>query len=139
MNNHNPPHYKGKDHPSWKGGKIKGNCDECKKNIERHPSLLKIYKFHFCDRKCFNNWKRENQKGRKNPFFGKKHTSETKKKISLIEGGTGIPYENTEYGLEFDSSLKESVRFRDSYKCKLCGCSQLENGKQLDIDHFLNR
>jgi len=41
-----------------------------------------------------------------------------------------------EYGTEFDSSLKEQVRFRDKYKCKVCGCSQLENGKQLDIHHI---
>ena len=41
-----------------------------------------------------------------------------------------------EYGLEFDSSLKEQVRFRDKYTCRMCGCSQLENGKQLDVHHI---
>jgi hypothetical protein len=41
-----------------------------------------------------------------------------------------------EYGDEFDSSLKEQVRFRDHYKCQLCGCSQLENGRQLDVHHI---
>lgn len=58
------------------------------------------------------------------------------RKISLIRGGTGIPYENTEYGSEFDTQLKEQVRFRDKYKCRICGCSQLENGRQLDIHHI---
>ncbi len=59
-----------------------------------------------------------------------------RKKISLSHGGTGIPYENTEYGAEFDNALKEQVRFRDHYKCQICGCSQLENGRQLDVHHI---
>ena len=54
---------------------------------------------------------------------------------SCSSGGTGIPGENTEYGTEFDNALKEQVRFRDKYKCQICGCSQLENGKQLDCHH----
>lgn len=56
--------------------------------------------------------------------------------MSLIRGGTGISYENSEYGSEFDSSLKEKVRFRNSYKCQFCGCSQIENGRQLDCHHI---
>ena len=55
---------------------------------------------------------------------------------SCSAGGTGIPGENTEYGAEFDNNLKEQVRFRDKYKCQICGCSQLENGKQLDVHHI---
>ena len=65
-----------------------------------------------------------------------KHTEETKSKLSLSHGGNGIPYSNTEYGSEFDNNLKEQVRFRDTYKCQECGCSQLENGKQLDVHHI---
>ena len=70
------------------------------------------------------------------PLKDKHHTKETKKKLSLSHGGTGIPYELTEYGAEFDNALKEQVRFRDRYKCKICGCSQLENGRQLDVHHI---
>lgn len=92
-------------------------------------------------------------KGRSSPMKDKHHTKETKTKISnsekgkiipisvrkqmsLTRGGTGIPYELTEYGSEFDNSLKEQVRFRDKYTCQLCGCSQLENGSQLDCHHI---
>jgi hypothetical protein len=64
------------------------------------------------------------------------HTTEAKSKLSLSHGGTGIPYENTEYGSEFDSSLKEQIRLRDKYQCRECGCSQVENGKQLDVHHI---
>ena len=41
-----------------------------------------------------------------------------------------------EYGMEFNSSLKEQIRFRNGYKCQFCGCSQLENGRQLDVHHI---
>ncbi len=64
------------------------------------------------------------------------HTKESKRKLSLSHGGTGIPYEFSEYGTEFDNALKEQVRFRDHYKCQVCGCSQLENGRQLDCHHI---
>lgn len=40
------------------------------------------------------------------------------------------------YGMEFDDKLKESIRHRDKYKCVLCWCSQLENGRQLSIHHI---
>jgi predicted restriction endonuclease len=67
---------------------------------------------------------------------GKKASKETRKRLSLSHGGTGIPYENTEYGAVFDSTLKEKIRFIGNYKCKLCGCSQLENGRLLDVHHI---
>ena len=76
------------------------------------------------------------RKGSQHGMYGKKHTKETKRKISLINGGTGIPYEYSEYSLEFDNNLKEKIRFRDKYKCRNCGCSQLENGRQLDVHHI---
>jgi len=74
--------------------------------------------------------------GKNSPSFGIAPTEETRRKISLSKGGTGIPYEYTEYGSEFDSDLKEQVRLRDRYKCRICGCSQLENGQQLDCHHI---
>jgi hypothetical protein len=63
-------------------------------------------------------------------------TNTTRQKLSLSHGGTGIPYEFDEYGADFDSSLKEQIRQKDHYKCQICGCSQLENGRQLDIHHI---
>ena len=41
-----------------------------------------------------------------------------------------------EYGAEFDNELKEQIRLRDNYKCQTCGCTQLENGRQLDVHHI---
>lgn len=87
-------------------------------------------------RVAFNEKNRRNVRTYKPGPQGWHHTDEFKRKQSLAKGGTGIPYENSEYGADFDNALKEQVRFRDKYKCRLCGCSQLENGKQLDVHHI---
>lgn len=74
--------------------------------------------------------------GSKNPFFNKRHTEEFRKEQSLRKGGTGIPGETKGYGPEFDNVLKEQIRFRDHYKCRECGCPQIENGRCLDVHHI---
>lgn len=93
-------------------------------------------------------------KNRINGFLGKKHTEEARKKMRESHLGYapwnkgkthmrgekhpnwrgGITLE--EYGKGFDNPLREQVRFRDKYKCRVCECSQLENGKQLNIHHI---
>ncbi len=85
---------------------------------------------------CYTTYMIGNKKCRVCSKIGRKHSIETKRKMSLTSGGTGISRENSEYGAEFDNSLKEQVRFRDNYKCKECGCSQVENGRQLDVHHI---
>lgn len=45
----------------------------------------------------------------------------------------GKSYES--YGGGFTPRLREMIRFRDGYKCKKCGCPQLENGRTLDVHH----
>ena len=66
-------------------------------------------------------------KGKNNPNWGKFR----EKNPNWKDGASFEPY-----GLEFDSSLREQVRFREKYKCKLCDCSQLENGQQLEVHHI---
>lgn len=84
--------------------------------------------------------------GINNPMAGKKQKLETKLKISkkmierfknidnrkqmsLIKGGTGIPYENSKYPEEF-FLIKKSIRKRDNYKCQNC------NTRALDVHHI---
>jgi 5-methylcytosine-specific restriction endonuclease McrA len=53
-------------------------------------------------------------------------------------GGTGIPYEYCEYPQEFNNCLKESIRKRDEYKCRICGKKRKYHNlvsKKLDIHH----
>lgn len=112
-----------KNHPSYIDGRSKRkNYCSCGKEISRYSKT--------------NNCASCAKLGAKNSFYGKKHTEESLKKISLSHGGTGIPHEKSGYGREFTRGLKEQIRFRDEYKCRLCGCSQLENGKQLDVHHI---
>lgn len=124
----------GKNNGRFKHGKYcisnHNYCPDCGKEI----SLISKKCGSCCkkDKKFTEQTKQKMSKKAK----GRKLTEEIKRKMSLSRGGTGIPYENTEYGSEFDSSLKEQIRFRDNYKCKICGCSQLENGKQLDVHHI---
>ena len=73
--------------------------------------------------------KRGEYKGENNPFFGKGLFGELNPNWR-----DGASFEL--YGTEFDSNLKEQVRFRDKYKCKVCDCPQIENGKQLGIHHI---
>ena len=123
-------------------------CLMCNMLFYQYPSRHRKY----CSAVCYWLSKKYNVKGKNNPMYGKQHSDLTRMKIakkrigskasmitrsnmSLQRGGTGIPYEITEYGAEFDNALKEQVRMRDGYKCKICGCSQLENNRQLDVHH----
>lgn len=40
------------------------------------------------------------------------------------------------YNSEFNEQLKELIRHRDGYKCQLCGCPEIENGRKLDVHHI---
>ena len=41
-----------KNHPNWKGGKIKVKCEICKEVILRSPSRIKVNPHTVCSRKC---------------------------------------------------------------------------------------
>jgi len=47
-------------------------------------------------------------------------TKETRRKMSLTLGGTGIPYERMEYP-ELFYSIRKVIRERDNYICQICG------------------
>ena len=84
--------------------------------------------------------------GSKNPFYGKKHTEETRKKIKSshkknknLAGSKnpawlgGKSFEK--YGLDWTDTLKESIRQRDNYCCKLCNKKQIGQIK-FDVHHI---
>lgn len=110
------PENSGKNNCNWKE-KIKINCSYCNKTLELHSHRTKKTKNFFCNEEHFYLWKTKNLLGKNNPNW---------------KGGVSFD----PYGVEFNSSLKEQIRFRDGYKCKICGCPQIENGKSLSIHHI---
>jgi hypothetical protein len=109
---------------------VQVKCSGCHCIINLKPH--QVGKRNFCSYPCYKEFAR----GENHPLYGKKQNEEARYKMSLSHGGTGIPGELSEYGPEFDSSLKEQARFRDGYKCQVCGCPQLENSRALDIHHI---
>lgn len=61
--------------------KIKRHCKRCNKKFEVKPYRITTAKF--CTRGCYIKWR----VGKNNHFFGKHHTKETKRKLSLMFKG----------------------------------------------------
>lgn len=139
---------RGEKSPCWKGGKVKVVCKQCGKEFEaircwaetrkfcsrkcqseyrsreiicdycgkifRIPlSRHESFKHHFCSKNCHQKWNH----GENSPAW---------------KGGTSRgPYPSI-----FDHGLRESIRMRDNYKCQICGCSELENIRRLNVHHI---
>lgn len=57
-------------------------CDFCGKKYHVANYKFKINKNMFCSRECYINWKKENYKGEKTPFYGRKVTPQMIKKAN---------------------------------------------------------
>ena len=118
-----------KKNPSTTQGKRWKMSKQARKNVSKGQTGRKLSKQH--KEKIKNKLK-----GRKRPPLTKKW----KKKISLTKGGTGVPYENSNYPEEFNGKLKEKIRYRDKYKCQLCNLTQRKHIKlrkeKLQIHHI---
>ena len=40
------------------------------------------------------------------------------------------------YPLGWNKTFKEQIRFRDGYKCQICGCPEVENNRKLAVHHI---
>ena len=123
-------------------GRGNGRCNSCSKKGKRNSMFGKKWtqkqkiKQSIITKKAMNNIEikmkirrpRPKIRGENNPMFGVHRFG---KDSPGWQGGKSFE----EYGKEFDSALKEAIRQRDSYKCQVCGCSQLENGRCLDVHH----
>lgn len=103
-------YFLGEKHPL--NSKIKVKCLNCKKEIFRKRCEVEAYEKLFCSRQCRDKYSR-----------GDKH--------HCWNGGTSLE----PYGLEFNNYLKLKIRERDKFCCLICGCSEEENGRSLDIHH----
>lgn len=72
-------------------------------------------------------------KGKKNPRHGE-WVSEHMWGENAPNWKGGLSFEP--YGPEFNNGLKEEIRERDNHLCQLCGKTQEENGRRLDVHHI---
>ena len=135
---------------------MKRYCRDCRKLIDRHKRGGG--RCHACAAKYSwikGKYKHRDNSGKKNPRYKdgrsiiQHYCIDCNKKICCNSKGRCLDCKSKgknnpnwlggksfeEYGAEFDNALKEQIRFRDNYKCQICGCPQIENGKQLDIHH----
>jgi len=144
---------------------IEMKCEQCGDKIIREPNQIAHSKYVFCSLICKSLFYADEHSKRmknKNPShdkdFVKKrkttmekngswviaidniiktmHTPEFRKKRSLSQGGTGIPYQLSGYGPEFTKSLRTEIRERDNNKCQLCSKPQEEQDTLLPVHHI---
>jgi len=128
----------GKNNPNWIGGIPK--CLGCGKEV--------MYTKKYC-RKCAGLIRRgDNKIVKECRQCGKAFRTYSKKRYlcshecqGLYKVGKnacnwqgGISFE--EYPKDFTDGLKERIRFRDGYKCRECGCPQVECARALDVHHI---
>lgn len=132
---------------SWNTGKTKKDCPELswggnhtKNRVVWNKGLTKEIDARVKKQSETYKLTHKDFSGNKNPFSGKTHTKATKRILSLKKGGTGIPGENSSYGPEWCSKLREQIRKRDNYQCQLTGITEEENlmihGRVLDVHHI---
>ena len=99
--------------PNWKGGKSYFKCPICKKVIKRHnDSQLSCAD---CRNRCMD----------KNPFYGKKHTEETKRKIRESHIKLGNSRNIQKIQVEIDGVIYSS--FSEAAKAVGCAIASIRN------------
>lgn len=121
-------------------------CTQCRKEFSIQPNTLKQGKGIYCSTRCHGLFKRgKNIWGKnKSPMLGKKHTEETKIKMSKNAKSRigknsanwkgGISFEP--YSPSFNQQLKDRVRVRDNFVCQLCFVPELECNIRLHVHHI---
>lgn len=118
-------------------------CEICGKQFEgRVHSKVCSYE---CRQITHGNWVKENQNGENNAFFNKKHTMETRKRMSLTKkqmfaDGILVPKnKGTGKGRTHPRAadldwrlLRKSILDRDNNRCVLC-----DSTKRLEVHHIV--
>jgi len=104
-----------------------------------------VLKFHKLNCQCyFCKARRKETKGKDNSFYNKKHSKDTKRKMSENHAnffGENNPAWNggssfEPYTPEFNGKLKQFIRERDNNICQFCGKTRKENNQELSINHI---
>lgn len=66
--------------------------------------------------------------------IGKRHSKESRRKMSLVKGGTGISQASPPRESGWTPTLRKEIRERDHFTCQEPGCTK--TGKHLDVHHI---
>jgi 5-methylcytosine-specific restriction endonuclease McrA len=104
---------KGINNPQWKGGvdSKKVYCVDCKKQLGVNAYRLGTTRCRACVAKL-RDYRLEKSPGWK--------------------GGKSFE----PYPLGWNRTFKEQIRYRDGYKCQVCGKPEVENDRKLDVHHI---
>jgi len=118
----------------YKRAQITYICTYCEKEFESFKSS----KRKFCSRECWRNWFKEHHPMKN--IESRKRVSESKKGITTVKGETHGNWQGGKsfepYPLGWTNTFKEQIRYRDGYKCQICGVSEVENCKKLSVHHI---
>ena len=110
---------RGADNHMWAGDRLKINCIGCNKPISVMPNILITQ-----GRKLITCGKHECKKKAQRYFVGIR--------APLWQGGVS----RHPYPVDFDPELRRQIRDRDNHECQMCGKTEKENGRRLDIHHI---
>ena len=107
----------GKANPNFKSMEIE--CDNCGKIIYVCPSQNKRNKYNFCSRFCDNEHRKKSKRYalENNPQW--------------LGGLSFFPYP-----LKWSNQLRESIRQRDGYTCRICGYVWDKKDRKLSVHHI---
>lgn len=95
--------------------KISCTCNICDKKFFRWPSTIKRNEKLFCSYKCWAIYRAQNVRGQNHWHW---------------KGGS------KKYPTQWAEFLREEIRERDGRKCSICGRTETENRRKLDVHHI---
>lgn len=107
----------GKANPNFKSMEIE--CDNCGKIIYVCPSQNKRNKYNFCSKFC------DNEHRKKSKRFALENNPQ------WLGGLSFFPYP-----LKWSNQLRESIRQRDGYTCRICGYIWKKEDRKLSVHHI---
>lgn len=135
---------RGENSPHWKG---KPKCIDCGKQLKRWDAK----RCRFCSSKVIG----KNELGEKNPYWkgGKHKCPDCGKELGYdkrkrcrscwaksVSGKNSPEWKGGKsfepYPLGWNRTFKEQIRYRDKYKCQLCGMPETECSHRLHVHHI---
>jgi len=121
------PEITGKNNPNYKE-RIERFCSSCNKSVLVSEYRDKRSKNIFCSKQCLISWKKT--------LIGEKSTSYGIRRFGEENPNWrgGISFEP--YPLGWTKTFREQIRYRDGYKCQMCGVHEVDCNRKLSVHHI---